>query len=218
MSRDERRGRRKPRTESTRKTRLFYYLILTDTKETERNYFEGLRDAIPQNLKRKLVINVNNAKTQDLVDRVLALAAKDRQYRKKCIVFDRDEVPNFDEIIRKAEQHDIFVAWSNPCIEIWFSAYFGKMPKWTTSVECCKKFSELYKKKTNNQYEKAEKKIYHILSTYGDEKAAISLAQQKKKGHGDLPPSEQIPASTVGQLVEEITGKIKSLLDNPEEH
>ena len=37
---------------------LGYYLIVTDTEETEKNYFEGLRDSIPSELKDRLVIKV----------------------------------------------------------------------------------------------------------------------------------------------------------------
>ena len=34
---------------------LGYYLIVTDTDETERNYFEGLRDSIPAEIRDRIV-------------------------------------------------------------------------------------------------------------------------------------------------------------------
>lgn len=42
-------GRRKDRNQRVGKRvpELGYYLIVTDTEETEKNYFEGLRDSIP---------------------------------------------------------------------------------------------------------------------------------------------------------------------------
>jgi len=45
-SSDRRAGRRKDRNRriGTRVSELGYYLIVTDTDETEKNYFEGLRD------------------------------------------------------------------------------------------------------------------------------------------------------------------------------
>ena len=52
-SSDRRAGKRKDRNKrvGTRIPELGYYLIVTDTEETEKNYFEGLRDSIPVELK-----------------------------------------------------------------------------------------------------------------------------------------------------------------------
>lgn len=45
MKANERKGARKDRNlkHSTRTPELGYYMIVTDTNETEKNYFEGLR-------------------------------------------------------------------------------------------------------------------------------------------------------------------------------
>lgn len=59
------------KTLSTRKPNLGYYLIVTDTKKTEKNYFKGLRNTIPENLKDRLVIKVEKSRTIDLVKRCL---------------------------------------------------------------------------------------------------------------------------------------------------
>lgn len=122
MGSKERRGARKDRSRklSTRVPTLGYYLIITDTQETEKNYFEGLRKTIPENLKNRLVIKVERARTIDLIQRCKELVSKEPQYRIPWIVLDRDQVEGFDEIIVNAEKNDIKVGWSNPCIEIWF--------------------------------------------------------------------------------------------------
>ena len=39
-------------------------------------------------------------------------------------VFDRDEHPNFESAVDLAARHDIRVAVSNPCIELWFLLHF----------------------------------------------------------------------------------------------
>ena len=51
---DRRAGKRNNRNQrlGTRVPELGYYLIVTDTEETEKNYFEGLRDSIPAALAR----------------------------------------------------------------------------------------------------------------------------------------------------------------------
>lgn len=125
----DRSGKRKTREQlSKRRPELGYYFIVTDTKETEQNYMLGLRDSIPKELQGKLVIKVCKAKTVDLVNEALNMASLQPQYGEPWIVFDRDQVKDFDKIIATALEKGINVGWSNPCIEIWFSTYFGSMP------------------------------------------------------------------------------------------
>lgn len=185
MGSEIRRGKRQLRSQRTnrRVPELGYYLIVTDTEETERIYFNGLRDSIKNEVGDKLIIKV--AETQNI---------------------------NFDKIIENAEMSGIKVAWSNPCIETWFMTYFGKMPYCQDSVSCCHQFSKEYKKNVGQEYHKADPKLYSKLTKNGDEEAAISLAEKKYKEHlkkenGTLLPSEMIPATTVHLLVSEIKCK-----------
>lgn len=147
---DRRAGKRRERNQrvGTRIPELGYYLIVTDTEETEKNYFEGLRDSIPEELKDRLVIKVERVKTVELVKRAMELTDAEPQYRIPWIVFDRDQVKDFDEIIRLAEKNDINAGWSNPCFEIWMYAYFGEMPAIRESYTCCDRFAEKFEKVT----------------------------------------------------------------------
>ena len=74
--------------------------------------------------------------------------ANDLEYRIPWIVFDRDQVQGFDEIIAKAEREGIQVGWTNPCFEIWMYAYFGSMPVIQNSWTCCSEFGRMYENKT----------------------------------------------------------------------
>ena len=103
-------------------------MIVTDTEATERCFFTGLHQALPEDVRNKLVIKVVETKTRTMIDKCLELTAYDAQYRIPWIVFDRDQVQGFDEIIKEAEDKGIQVGWSNPCFEIWMYAYFGSMP------------------------------------------------------------------------------------------
>lgn len=133
MGKAERSSNRKTREQlSKRIPKLGYYFIVTDTKETEQNYMHGLRDSIPQSMRDNIVIKVVKAKTVDLVDKAVSLAALNPQYSEAWIVFDRDQVKNFDAIIEESLKKGLHVGWSNPCIEIWFHAYFGTMPSFQT--------------------------------------------------------------------------------------
>lgn len=213
---EHRAGKRKDRNQRvcTRIPELGYYLIVTDTEKTEKNYFEGLRDSIPKELKNRLVIKVEKEETVSLVEKALELRSGEPQLRKPWIVFDRDEVKDFDKIIQEAERNGVNVGWSNPCFEIWLHAYFGKMPivqKFPQSVGCCENFSNEFRNITKQKYSKNDSKIYQKLIEYGDEKKAIEIAKKNYKAciqNANYKPSAMCPACTVYLLVEEIKSKV----------
>mgnify|MGYP002512584531 FL=1 len=212
-SSDSRAGKRRDRNKrvGARVPELGYYLIVTDTEETEKNYFEGLRDSIPAELKDRLVIKVEKARTVELVRKALEMTGQESQYRIPWIVFDRDQVKDFDEIIQMAEKSDVGAGWSNPCFEIWMYAYFGEMPVIMESYTCCDRFAEKFEKATGKKYSKNDRDIYRKLVRYGDEKKAVQMAERCYKRcvkDGKRKPSEMWPASNVYRLVREILNKI----------
>lgn len=157
-----------------------------------------------------MLIRVISAATADLVDYCKKIVSLDPQYRIPWIVFDRDQVKDFDQIIEKAEHNHIRVGWSNPCIEIWFYAYFGEMPTITESKVCCGRFGKIYQRYIKQNYNKSNKQIYSKLKQFGDELKAINLAKNKlseaKKHYSK--PSEMFSCTTVHELIEEINEKI----------
>ena len=104
MAKKDRTGNRKSREQRKqfKVPELGYYLIVTDTEATERCYFTGLHQALPEDVRNKLVIKVVETKTRTMIDKCLELTAYDAQYRIPWIVFDRDQVQGFDEIIAEA--------------------------------------------------------------------------------------------------------------------
>lgn len=214
MSRHERNGNRKPRERQVNKRvpKLGYYFVVTDTKETEQNYMYGLRDSIPKELQEKLVIKVVKTKTKNLVEEAINLASLNPQYGETWIIFDRDQVQNFDEIIRQANEKGIKVGWTNPCIEAWFSAYFGSMPTYQDSVSCCAGFSRTFEQESRQKYIKSDKAIYEKLNRFGNEATAVDLAQKKFEEHRancKNRPSEMCPCTTVHWLVSEVKSKVE---------
>lgn len=213
MAKKDRTGNRKTRDQrrNTRVPELGYYLIVTDTEGTESCYFDGLHSDLPKEIQDKLVVKVVETKTARLIDKCIEFTAYDPQYRNSWIVFDRDQVKDFDEIIAEAKKKDINVGWSNPCFEIWMHAYYGSMPNIQESWTCCDRFGQLFKSKTGNDYDKADKSLYRRLVQTGDETKALKIAEQKYKQCIDnsyTKPSEMCPCTTVHNLVGEIKGKI----------
>ena len=214
MARSDRTGDRKKRGQGFDKRipELGYYIIVTDTEATERFFFEGLHDSLPEATKNKIVIKVYESRTQDLIQECLRLTAYDAQYRIPWIVFDRDQVKGFDRIVDEAEHAGIHVGWSNPCFEIWLYAYFGNMPNIHDSRSCCERFSCIFKKRTEHEYSKSDVHLYKYLMSSGDEGKALSIAHNKLTQctrNGYKSPSEMCPCTTVHQLVSEIRSKVK---------
>lgn len=213
MPKHERTGNRKSREHlaNSRVPKLGYYFIVTDTKETEQNYMYGLRDSIPKELQGKLVIKVIKTKSKNLVEEAKNLASLNPQYGETWIIFDRDQIQDFDEIISQAKAKGIKVGWTNPCIEAWFSSYFGSMPTYQDSVSCCAGFSRTFEQVSGQKYAKSDRQIYDKLNRFGDELSAIELAQRKYEEHRvncKDKPSEMCPCTTVHCLVSEIKSKI----------
>ncbi len=213
MARKDRTGNRKTREQKKRfkKPKLGYYLIVTNTEATERCFFTGLHQALPEDVRNKLVIKVIETKTRTMIDKCLELTAYDAQYRIPWIVFDRDQVQGFDEIIAEAESRGIQVGWSNPCFEIWLYAYFGSMPVIQNSWDCCSDFGRVYENMVGQKYFKADEQMYEKLCKHGNEEKAIQIAQQKWEQcirEGKTKPSEMCPCTTVHELVGEVRGKL----------
>jgi len=135
-----------------------------------------------------------------------------RRIRNGWLIFDRDEVKEFDDLVLDAEKNGINVGWSNPCFEIWLHSYFGEMPVSISSELCCKKFGYEFEKKTNQKYQKSDQKIYDKLIQFGDEKKAIITARKRhSKSLSDFDkPSEMLSTSKVYVLVDEIVKIIEN--------
>ena len=69
MARKDRTGNRKTREQRAvrRIPEMGYYLVVTDTEATERCFFNGLHDSLPEDVKKKLVIKVVETKTQNMI-------------------------------------------------------------------------------------------------------------------------------------------------------
>lgn len=214
MARRDRTGNRKTREQrgKQRVPELGYYLIVTDTQGTERCFFNGLQNSLPTETQGKLVIRVVETKTREMIEKCMELTAYEAQYRMPWIVFDRDQVKDFNEIIREAKEKGIGVGWSNPCFEIWMYAYFGSMPAIHESWTCCTEFGKVYENKIGKKYSKTDASMYSKLCKNGNEEKAIKIATQKLEQcirEGKTKPSEMCPCTTVHKLVDEIQSKIR---------
>ena len=219
MNKDRREGIRKNRSARIgKKPELGYYVIVVNTKETENNYFNGLKNSLSSDLQRKLAIVVFKAETGNMIEVCKERIAYDPQNRKGWIIFDRDQETHFDKLIENAESEKISAGWSNPCFEIWLHAYYGEMPFMhnampeRASQECCERFGKIFAAKNRMEYSKSETKLYSYLMQTGDERKAISIAhdrlQKCQSDCNDKKISEWPSSTNVFKLIAEIREKI----------
>ena len=117
----------------------------------------------------------------------------------------------FDELVDRAQRNNINVAWSNPCIEIMFLAFFGKSPNLSETTECIREFEKEYLKVVGEKYQKNNKDIYCHLTQYGNEDAAIQIMRNRHKEYLDnhnYLPSKMTALSMVYKLLLEIGEKV----------
>lgn len=83
MAKKDRTGNRKKRDQHIKERipEMGYYLVVTDTEATERSYFNGLHDNLPESMKSKLVIKVVETNTKNLIEKCKEMMAYDAQYR-----------------------------------------------------------------------------------------------------------------------------------------
>lgn len=223
MSKRKRLGERRSRKKlDSRDPDLGYYIILTDTKETEKHYFKGLHDALPLQVQDRLRLKIiPRVETEYLIERCVEEIAKDSQYGTPWIILDRDQLSNIDEIIDEAEQRKISVGWSNPCFEIWLLTYFSYPPSLHDSVSCCSAFGKEFKRVSNQEYDKADKDIYRKLIRFGNEEDAVRNATtlyQNTSQRKNKKPSNLSPATTVHLLVGEMRRKCANAMNNHRVH
>ena len=205
-----RKDKRQARREGVRHQELGYYLILTDTEKTEKNYFEGLKRALPLSKQQRITIRVESCASKDLVAKAKEAARYSDNAVSVWLVFDRDRLTIFDQIVASCQASGgaIHAAWTNPCLEIWFYAYFDNLPSCFDSVACVQQFKALFEKKTGQKYQKNDEDIYRKLCQYGSEPDAIRRMQQRDeqfaRDQPQLAPSQKAPCGTIYRLVQEI--------------
>lgn len=191
---------------ATRNIKQTYYLIVTNGEKTEINYFKSFYESLDDNIKKYVTIDYEVCTINKLIKKA---SEKASQYPNRCrvwLVFDTDkDTKIIKEVVNDANTYGYNIAFSNPCIELWFLAYFGKSPTYknnpniTASKQC---INDL--KKCISEYEKNDKKIYEILTTKGNEVKAIKTAKKKYSSYDNKNILEMYGATNVYELIEEI--------------
>lgn len=126
-------------------------------------------------------------------------------------VFDRDEHPRFDEAVALCREHDIGVARSNPCFEIWLILHEGEYNRPCSRVEAQKELASL-----RPEYDRRAAKTVDCdgLARRVEEAEERAEAQLRCRTKEGIPFGN--PSTTVGRLTREIR-KAAALFSPPQE-
>lgn len=113
-------------------------LVVSEGERTEPEYLQGFRRWCRAQLVEIVVLGAEGVP--------ITLVASAREYRSKAAsaakrekdenlgydqvwcVFDKDDHPRFEEAIKMAEDHGLYLAVSNPCVELWLLLHFRDNP------------------------------------------------------------------------------------------
>ena len=187
------------------------YLIVTEGKCTEPNYFNGLKKKILANVGGTVeVIDIcgEGASTQKLIEITERYVSKARiPYQNIWVVFDKDDFQNFDQAIKEGKDKGYHIAWSNQSFEYWIYLHFDysdanlHRQKWNTKLD------ELFKSHglSKDGYGKNIKNLYELLDSFDGVQTAIKNAKKRMADFSpNNKPSKYAPGTTVHILVEEL--------------
>ncbi len=193
MSNLRRDRNRKTARRATSLTQRKIVLIVCEGKETEPQYFNGLRVDCKN---PRVTIKIAN---EHGVPRTIVEIAKTHKhqfdYDSVWCVFDVDEHPNIPDARQMARDNGIKLAISNPCFELWLLLHFTEPPG------CHDR--KMIKRRLKGYIEGYDKKVDFGMLKPGLEDA-LRRAKRLDKQAGDLGKPDCNPTTGVYRLVEVI--------------
>ncbi len=194
------------RKSAVRNTKQTHYLIITTGEKTEMNYFRAFYDNRNDRIQKCITIDYEVCTIDNITKKANYKESKYPTATKVWLVFDTDrDTSVIKKIINGANNNGYNIAFSNPCIEIWFLAYFGKSLSYknnaniVASQQCIRDL-----KQHIPNYEKNDKTIYKLLTTQGNEEVAIKTAKDKHLSYKQIHILNMYGATNIYKLVEEL--------------
>ena len=210
------------RVESNRnensKIKRKFFLIVCDGEQTEPNYFNSLKDSLPNGVLEITEIKIEGTgfNTKSLVKKALQLKSNwEKEINRKIdnlwVVFDKDDFTSeaFNTAILscKNKNPEIGAAWTNEAFELWYLLHFHYYESGLSRKEYQKLIEDNFKKKklTNYKYKKNSKEMFELLEKYGSLEVAIRNAKKlENKYINNNNFSNHNPCTMVHKLIAEL--------------
>lgn len=201
---------RKKRKTGTKEIKPEKWMIFSEGRETEPNYFKGLEAFLNKSGRKKIKIipKGTGKNTLSLVSYI------DRKYGKVApcdvvaAVFDKDEYSDkqFNEAINNAINSGYKVGWSNECFELWLLLHFTFNESDLSRGTYDDKLSELFKSNEidANGYSKNDTEIFSKVSLKGGSVANAINNAKKLMSCNCKSPAKKRPGTELHNIVQEL--------------
>ena len=195
------------------RSKIVRFLIVCEGTETEPNYFKAFIDNHYSAVLEKPAIKGTGRSTCSLVKwtrekKEEIERASQLEFDRVWVVFDKDDNDDFDKAIGLAGQYGFQSAWSNEAFELWFLLHFQYLDTAVSRTAYIDKIESKVRSHRGYEsfrYQKSSREIYGIVTSLGDEQAAVSHARRLRAWYGKGQKSSECnPCTTVDCLIEEL--------------
>ena len=192
------------------------YLIVCEGKQTEPNYFNGLKRRINAQYGNKVDVYIPDIEvkgtgknTTDLVrytEKFVNYANK--VYGQVWVVFDKDDFRDeqFNCAISNCNYN---VAWSNPNFELWLLSHFKKINRYISKEDVLKELQKEFVQNGLGEYQKNDKEIFEKITSTGNLDVALKNCESMNKLNESSQPSQRNPMTEVYKIVEGLKEYLK---------
>ena len=175
------------------------YLIVCEGKQTEPNYFNGLKKKINEKYGNKVDVLIPSIEvkgtgknTTDLVNHTDKFVNySNKRYGQVWVVFDK--------AIRTCDYN---VAWSNPNFELWILSHLKRVTKYISKADILKELNKEFQKNGLGEYKKNDEKIFEKVTSDGKIHMAIDNCKLMEKINENGQASQRNPMTQVYKVLE----------------
>lgn len=185
------------------------YLIVCEGKQTEPNYFNGLKKKINENYGSKVDVLIPNIEIKGTGENTTALVKytdkfvnySNKRYGQVWVVFDKDDYSDeqFNKAINACEYN---IAWSNPNFELWILSHFKKVNRYISKDGVLQELSKEFQRNGLGEYAKNDVNIFNKVTGEGKLHTAIRNCEYMEELNKNMQASQRNPMTRVYKIVE----------------
>ena len=185
------------------------YLIICEGKQTEPNYFNGLKQDINRKYGKKVEVLIPNIdikgtgrNTTDLVKYTQKYVNySNKVYGQVWVVFDKEDYSDehFNQAIKNCDYN---VAWSNPNFELWLLSHLKRVSKVMSKDEILDELDKEFQRNGLGTYKKNDGKIFEKVTKDRKLDIAIKNCEYMEKLNKNGQASDRNPMTRVYKIVD----------------
>ena len=175
------------------------YLIVCEGKQTEPNYFNGLKKKINEKYGTKVDVLIPNIEIKGTGENTTALV----KYTDKFVNYSNKRYGQvwvvFDKAIKTCDYN---VAWSNPNFELWLLSHFKKVNRYISKDNVLQELSKEFQEKDLGEYTKNDINIFEKVTSEEGLHTAIKNCEYMEELNKNGQASQRNPMTKVYQIID----------------